>query len=337
MDGSTATLVIAAAAVLVGLGVSLELFRVPRRATARRRHPSAAPPLAMSLSKVREQMWWRIDVPPGRPTTTIDIVTYRNAATSNDWDSVPITVPVEVQPGGWALLPSTVDDRSGTYELVVAWTLHGAGGDVTGSGSFVVQNGQGVVARPDTTAGRGWILAGTVAVVLLLVAGATVVWQLSSGSDPDETVAERSPATTSLAPAPSSPSTIERSTPTTSVVASAAPTLPGTSTAATTPPTSAGSTSTSTLPVGPEVVINGRVEDCRFGSDCLIAGFGIERFETQPQSYVCEFSDGSRVTFTFGGSGVTTACSQAGPSPAITIEVDGVRSDTITRDSVAAA
>jgi hypothetical protein len=305
-------------------------------------------------------VWWRVDVPPGRPTTTIDIVTYRRAGTSDEWDSVPITVPVEVRSGGWVLLPSGVDGLSGTYELVVAWTQHAAAGDVTGSGSFVVRDGHGVVARPAAVAGRGWILAGVAAAVMLVIAGAMVVWQLFDDPDADEPVAEPAPATTSAPP--NSPATTDHPTPTTAAVASTTPSTPApttevttnpattpstsggstvvTTTPSTTPSTSAGSTSslpTTTLPVGPRVVIDGRVEDCRFGADCLIAAFEIERFETQPRTYVCEFSDGSRVTFTFGGSGVSTACSQAGPAPAITIEVDGVRSDTITRDTVAAA
>jgi hypothetical protein len=76
------------------------------------------------------------------------------------------------------------------------------------------------------------------------------------------------------------------------------------------------------------VNIIGRVGPCRFGRDCLIAGFTIERFAVQPTRYVCEFSDGSRYTFRFDNNGAEYACATGSPNDSITIEVDGIRSQT---------
>jgi hypothetical protein len=79
------------------------------------------------------------------------------------------------------------------------------------------------------------------------------------------------------------------------------------------------------------VNIIGTVGPCRFGPECLIAGFTIERFPTQPTRYVCEFSNGARYTFRFGSDGVEYACATGNPNGSITIEVDGVRSQTFRR------
>ncbi len=79
-------------------------------------------------------------------------------------------------------------------------------------------------------------------------------------------------------------------------------------------------------------MIAGRKGACRFGSSCLIAGFSIWSFETNPTSFVCEFSSGKRFTISFTGSVVETACYTAAVPDSITIEVDGVRSETITTD-----
>ena len=104
-----------------------------------------------------------------------------------------------------------------------------------------------------------------------------------------------------------------------------------TTTATTTAPTTAPGTAADR-----RVDIRGRVEDCRFGSDCLIASFSAVGFPTEGD-YVCEFEDGTRFTFRYAGGGALDACSTAGASPSITIEVDGVRSATITRDTVEGA
>ena len=71
--------------------------------------------------------------------------------------------------------------------------------------------------------------------------------------------------------------------------------------------------------------------ECRFGTDCLIVGFAIEGFDPRPQEYICEFDDGSRFTFRFDSTGVENACSSGSATAQITVEVAGVRSDTMSR------
>jgi hypothetical protein len=83
-------------------------------------------------------------------------------------------------------------------------------------------------------------------------------------------------------------------------------------------------------PDGPVVTIIGRVAPCDYGSECLIAGFTIHNFATQPTEFVCEFGDRSRYTFRFNSQGVARACATGDPTDSITIEVAGVRSATFT-------
>jgi hypothetical protein len=79
------------------------------------------------------------------------------------------------------------------------------------------------------------------------------------------------------------------------------------------------------------VLVDARVAPCRFGDECLIVGFRIEGFTTRPQEYACEFDDGSRFTFRFDSDAVDDACATGNTDAAITIEIEGVRSDTVTR------
>jgi hypothetical protein len=79
---------------------------------------------------------------------------------------------------------------------------------------------------------------------------------------------------------------------------------------------------------GPVVTIIGRVGPCDYGSECLLAGFTIHNFASQPTEFVCEFADGSRYTFHFNRQQVERACATGDPSDSITIEVAGVRSAT---------
>jgi hypothetical protein len=67
----------------------------------------------------------------------------------------------------------------------------------------------------------------------------------------------------------------------------------------------------------------------------LIAGFTIERFDTHPTHYVCEFADGSRYTYRFGHGGAEYACATGDPNSSITIEVDGIRSATFAPHAIA--
>ena len=79
------------------------------------------------------------------------------------------------------------------------------------------------------------------------------------------------------------------------------------------------------------MVAEARSEPCRFGDDCLVVGFRLEGFPNPPAEYVCEFDDGTRFTFRFDSQGVETACATGRAGAAITVEVDGVRSQTVTR------
>jgi hypothetical protein len=119
---------------------------------------------------------------------------------------------------------------------------------------------------------------------------------------------------------------------------------PTTEPAATEPPTSEApvtappETSPATAPPvatlppdGPVVTIIGRVAPCDYGAQCLLAGFALHNFNSQPTEFVCEFSDGSRYTFHFNRQQVERACATGDPNDSITIEVDGVRSATFTR------
>ena len=138
---------------------------------------------------------------------------------------------------------------------------------------------------------------------------------------PLPTTATTSPATTPTTPPANTPTTPPANTPTTT---------PANTTD--TPTTTA--TPVTSIVEGPRVLITAMIGDCRFGTDCLIAGFTVAGFETAPSQYVCEFADGSRIEFRFGGDGVDTACATGSADAAITIDVEGVRSETVTRASV---
>jgi hypothetical protein len=300
-------------------------------------------------------------VRPGLPTTAIDIVSYRPAGLDATWESEPIVDPIEIQSGGWALLPSAVLGRAPAYDVVMAWTVRHPDGDVPGSASFLVTEQEGAVApEAAVDSPREWVAAAVVLILLLAAAGAFVAAELVDALGEDEQSVETASVTTAAVPstgpgsagttvpAPTTtPATAPTTTPTTGPTTTRPATTTTTSTSTSTSTTSTStttsttsttsstiSTSSTTVPVGPRVLVEGRVEDCRFGADCLIVGFVIEEFDSPPNEYVCEFGDGSRTTFRFGGSTVETACSQSGLDPSITVEVAGIRSETLTRDDV---
>jgi hypothetical protein len=123
-------------------------------------------------------------------------------------------------------------------------------------------------------------------------------------------------------------------TTTTAVPATIAPTT--TPPATTTLPAATTTAPTTVAPTGPVVHIIGNVGPCRFGPECLLAGFAIERFFGQPTQYVCEFATGARYTFRFDGDRVDYACATGNPDSSITIEVDGIRSETFRHPGNAA-
>ena len=191
-------------------------------------------------------------------------------------------------------------------------------------------------ARPRRAARRRATGAAAVAVATGAVA---LVWTLGvpGGNDGETAVADRTatPVIPVGLPDPSTTTTvaaIARSTP--------APTTTSASPTSTSPTTSSTSTTTSTssttvpepaTPAGPRVAIVGHIGPCSFGDDCLIADFAVLGFDAPTREFVCEFADGSRYTFRFDGDGADRACATSAADGAITIEVDGVRSETITR------
>ena len=82
------------------------------------------------------------------------------------------------------------------------------------------------------------------------------------------------------------------------------------------------------------MLVDARLGPCRFADECLIVGFRIDGFATNPQEYVCEFEDGSRFVFSFDSGGVDEACATGSTDAAITVEIEGVRSATVTRADV---
>lgn len=104
----------------------------------------------------------------------------------------------------------------------------------------------------------------------------------------------------------------------------------------TTPPMSVTQppATTTTVAARRQVRIQGEVRPCRYGDRCLVADFTIEGFDDHPGRYVCIYPN-SRSEFTFGGDGVEEACLTADQGDTITIEIDGVRSATISEQDLA--
>lgn len=153
-----------------------------------------------------------------------------------------------------------------------------------------------------------------------VIPATTIVPITTPAAAPATTPTTAPPAVTPTAPATVAPATQAPATqaPATPAPATTVPTVPP----ATAPP------SATLPPDGPVVTIIGRVGPCSFGAECLLAGFALHNFNSQPSEFVCEFSDGSRYTFQFTSQEVERACATGDPTDSITIEVDGVRSAT---------
>lgn len=333
-------------------GIVVLAFAWPRRqvVTARRRHPSAVPPFRLTHHAAH----WRVAVRDGGPPVAIDILTHRPTG-SGDWFSEPIVHPVVVAPGTVVVIPSTVEDPTGVHDVVVAWTVRHPSGDVQGSRSMTVGAPVAVdVIPPSDSTGLGTKVAyGAIGILLAFVSAVVGLGLFDEGRtnrrDP-AAVATAEPAVRTDAPVAGStivaPTLGTRPQPVSA--AGPAPTEPTSTIAVTTQaapePQASPSTSTSARPTtvpergalttdgdGRRVRVEARVENCRFGADCVIASFTLDGFDPSGE-YVCEFGDGSRFTFRYVGEGADDACSTGGPNPSITIEVDGVRSATVTRD-----
>jgi hypothetical protein len=346
--------VIALFAGVVGLVVVLMVFAQRRSSVhvARDRHPSASPPVTLAFDHSDGETHWRITNRTGILDTAVDIVTFRPSGTSLPWVSEPIVDPVVLGPGESVLLSSVVSNPTVPYDVVVGWTVRHLDGDVMGSRTITVAPDVIVSALATRRSDQGWsftFVDGLMIVLLAIVvlaAGRQVLDEAEEDSSspatnvttmPQQEPTVSAPTTTAEVVAP--PTTSAATT--TSTATTAATTVPPKAPATTAPATTAGTSTTSTTvastapPAGDgtrKVVISGRVEDCRFGAACVIAGFTLEGFEPTGE-YVCEFDDGSRFVFRYVGNGAQDACAVSGPSPSITIEVDGVRSATITRES----
>ena len=152
----------------------------------------------------------------------------------------------------------------------------------------------------------GWEINWTGATSVLLVAVALVLlWSLTGGGSAGDT-----------------DDADERTTVTTAPVTAATTTLPPTTT-----------TTTSTTVPERRVVISGEVKPCRFGDRCLVASFVIEGFDEHPGRYVCIYPN-SQSDFGFNDNDVDDACFTGDVTDTIAIEVDGVRSATISEDDL---
>ena len=185
------------------------------------------------------------------------------------------------------------------------------------------------IRRPDASR-RTRRLALALVALVLVVAGGVLAWSLGVFDDDDETTVTTEPPvpTVSVVPTVPSPSVAEATIPPTAPETTAAPETSAAPTTTAAPPTTAPAT-TAPAPVGPQVAIVGRTAPCRFGNDCLVADFTISGFATPQREFVCEFESGARYTFRFDGRGAESACATVDGT--ITIEVGGIRSETISR------
>lgn len=358
------TLLLAAAACLLGLTVVIVLWRMRRRRTRSvvSGHPAHRPPIAVGLHTLDGERRLRIDVRPGAPTVAIDIVSYRPATQDAPWRSEPFVEPLLIEPSGWVTLPSALEEAN-ELDVIVAWTARHATGEVLGSRTFRVTGSRRnpeVVSLPR----RPGLAALPALALFVLLSGAAAVVGIALVSDtagsatpPTASIPETgdvSPAgpvgpttstTTSTSTSTSTSTTVSTSASTTTAATASATTAGASATATgtasvttTTGPTSTdapggvgASSPTVEPPHEPSVIISGYVGPCRFGDACLIVGFEITGFGSRPQEYVCEFGDGSRFTFSFDSGGVAEACSSGSPDASVVIEVDGVRSEPLTR------
>lgn len=343
----TTTLVLALIANVLCVAVLTRMWSRSRRGRSaeRTRHPSVRPPVAVEL--VPSPPWSRlcVTVAPTAPPVTIDIVSYRRANPAGPWDNEPIPSPISVEAGGRAELGATLPAGSAA-DVVVAWTAHHPTGDVQSSHLFRLpaerEVDDGVRPRAGALPVRVALLVGGLVVgSVLLVAASWLDRDDAVATEPSADAAREEPPSTvppsvstvpitAPAPTPTAATTVETS-PSTSAPAGTQTSVP----AAPSPTSTEPATVTSATGAVRSVVVEARVEPCRFGEDCLVVGFTLDGFTTSPQEYVCEFEDGSRFTFRFDSGGVDTACAGGAAGTSITVEVDGVRSATVTRSDVA--
>jgi len=155
--------------------------------------------------------------------------------------------------------------------------------------------------------------------VLLIAAIALIGWRLlasaPTGSQGDEGRGEGVVSETS------EPAGVDDS--------SAPSTAPRPSTTTISPPSSTSPATTTTVASERRVIISGEMKPCRYGSNCLVASFTIEGFDPHPGAFACIYPN-STTNFGFGDDDVIDACLTGDEGDTITVEVDGVRSATIS-------
>lgn len=349
----TTTLVVAGLAIAAGAVVAVDMWRRSRRRrrAMRSRHPSVRPPLEVDLSTGADGPALRLEVRRGAPPLSIDIVSYRIGESGvAEWESLPIVDPIRVEPGVPTALPVAVPTDTGSVDVVVAWTAHHATGDLPASRLFRIPTDRDVAPLPPPSGTLGGWPA-LVLLVLLALAGLLVVRTAATADDAADSDAPSLPELDPPASAPSTdPSTDPSTAPSTDpsvATSTTAAVAPAPTTSASSPTTSASSPTTgapspTSSPTGtapdtsapadiPRVLATGRIAPCRFADACLVVGFRLDGFTSSPEQYVCEFEDGSRFTFNFASEGVEDACATGSATAAITVEVEGVRSETVTR------
>ncbi len=174
--------------------------------------------------------------------------------------------------------------------------------------------------RP-TENSSGWAINWSgFAAVLLIGVICLIGWRWLDGSSGESSVADRA----------HSPATSVRS------AADQAGVVPTPNPAVTTtrpPVTTTVASTTTTLTPDRRVLISGVMEPCRFGANCLVASFEIVGFDQHPGTFVCVYPNSQR-EFNFNDSDVVGACLSGDVGDTITIEVDGVRSATISEQNL---
>lgn len=155
-------------------------------------------------------------------------------------------------------------------------------------------------------------LAAIVAIGALIFIG----WRWLAGSN-DDSAGELSIVDTSEPTV-----TVETTTPRTTLPTTTVPPTP------TTRPT----TTTTEVPEA-RIVISGEMRPCRFGDNCLVANFTIEGFDEHPGRFTCIYPNSQR-DFSFNDNDVDEACVTADQGDTITIDIDGLRSATISEENL---
>lgn len=346
-------LIVALVANVVAMAAVVIMWRRGRRRrrAVRSRHPSSRPPVSIRTAETSFGRRFRVDIARNAPTTAIDIVSFQRVGFGGEgWVSEPLVTPLVIEPGGYAVLWSELPENAYEFNVVVAWTAQHPTGDVQGSMLFRLPQEGG--SRGLVRGGPSLRLISAVLLLALLIVSFMLVAShlINAIADDDDSSRVTTPPTTvepagSVAPTATTGAT--DTTPTTRPIEATssvpvAPTTVRTTPQVTTTALPRTSTSVGVITVPSTSLASGDARvfasaslgGCRFGTDCLVVSFIIDGFAVRPQEYICEFDDGSRFTFRFDSTGVDEACASGSVNAAITVEVGGVRSATLTRADV---